>query len=607
MYKKYFGLTHKPFSIAPDPHFLFMSDGHREALAHLLYGIEADSGFVLLTGEIGAGKTTICRCLLEQIHQTTKVAYITNTMLSVAELLATICDEFGIHYPAETTSFKVFVDRIKDFLIEAHANGDKAVLIIDEAQNLRTEVLEQLRLLTNLETNERKLLMIIMLGQPELREKLAAPELKQLRQRITARYHLQALSQNEVSAYVSHRLAVAGIRQQLFCKASLKKIYTLSGGIPRLINSICDRALLGAYSEGLARVDKKTLIKAAHEYFGHEQTRGHFFSPDRRLVFCSLVVFIGCIGLLYAYQHHKVLNFLAMQQPVSASVEASAPQEDFDPAENASAKAVESENTELRLPQARNNRAAAPIPGPQLAVAHLLTESEADKTIPLPEEPKSFPAVEPGHEQETISDSLSWPDNQPIRHSKTIAFQALFQQWDMPYDPKEDILACEQANSLGLACFYFQGNFGMLQKINRPAVLRMINDNGLEYYTALIDMSGAEAVLNLAGEQRKVSISTLEREWFGEGILLWKTPPEYQGAVKPGRSAPWLGWLEQQFAAMGWGVPVPPSTHLSGDLLAHARQLQSDSGFVPDGIVGPRTLIALNTLTDTSVPVLKRQ
>ncbi len=269
MYEEYFGLNEEPFSIAPDPHYIFMSRGHREALAHLLYGIERDGGFVLLTGEVGTGKTTICRCLLEEIPDTTDVALILNPKLTVQELLATICDEFGIGYPDGNTSVKLFVSRINNYLLDVHTRGRRAVLIVEEAQNLSTEVLEQIRLLTNLETNERKLLQIIMVGQPEITKKLAEPELRQLSQRITARYHLGPLSRKDLIAYVKHRLVTAGlVRGELFPLPVLKTLFRLTGGIPRLINVICDRALLGAYVQGKDRVDVKTLKTAAREVSG---------------------------------------------------------------------------------------------------------------------------------------------------------------------------------------------------------------------------------------------------------------------------------------------------------------------------------------------------
>lgn len=289
MYQSYFGLTDAPFSIAPDPRYLYMSQRHQEALAHLLYGVNGGGGFVLLTGEVGAGKTTVCRCLLEQIPECCDVAYIFNPRQTVAELLSSICAEFGIHCPAGNTSVKVFVDCINAYLLDAHARGRHTVLIIDEAQNLSADVLEQMRLLTNLETNERKLLQIILLGQPELAVMLARPESSQLAQRIIARYHLGPLSRQEVAAYVQHRLGVSGTQRQLFPAALMGRLYRLSGGIPRIINVLCDRALLGAYVQGRERVDRATLMQAAREVF-HKQASRSMLRPLLAVLLASTVL-----------------------------------------------------------------------------------------------------------------------------------------------------------------------------------------------------------------------------------------------------------------------------------------------------------------------------
>ena len=271
MYASYFGLKYEPFSIAPDPRYLFMSERHREALAHLLYGLGAGGGFVLLSGEIGTGKTTVCRLFLEQVPATCNVAYIFNPKLTVAELLQSICDEF--HLPVRPKdgpppSVKDYLDPLNEFLLQAHAAGRNNVLIIDEAQNLSAEVLEQLRLLTNLETSERKLLQIILIGQPELRGMLARPELEQLAQRVVARYHLDALTPAETGHYVQHRCEVAGLSRPLpFERKALARIHELSRGVPRRINLLCDRALLGAFANSQAAVDRRTVDKAAAEVF----------------------------------------------------------------------------------------------------------------------------------------------------------------------------------------------------------------------------------------------------------------------------------------------------------------------------------------------------
>ena len=268
MYTQYFSLKQPPFSIAPDPRYLFMSERHREALAHLLYGIGSGGGFVLLTGEIGAGKTTVCRCFIEQVPSNCRLAYIFNPKLTVAELLLSVCEEFGIALPSEPAGVKGFIDAINRYLLESHAQGLNNVLVIDEAQNLAASVLEQLRLLTNLETSERKLLQIILIGQPELRAMLAAPEMEQLAQRVIARYHLGPLSEAETGSYIAHRMAVAGATANNPFPARLTVlIHRLTQGVPRRINLLCDRALLGAYVEGGRDVTRAILMRAAAEVF----------------------------------------------------------------------------------------------------------------------------------------------------------------------------------------------------------------------------------------------------------------------------------------------------------------------------------------------------
>ncbi|WLI90127.1 AAA family ATPase [Massilia sp. R2A-15] len=275
MYTDFFNLKQAPFSIAPDPRYLFMSERHREALAHLLYGIGSGGGFVLLTGEIGAGKTTVCRCFIEQIPENCKLAYIFNPKLSVEELLLSVCDEFGITLPpagSGAVSVKAYVDAINKYLLASHAQGKNNVLVIDEAQNLSADVLEQLRLLTNLETSERKLLQIILIGQPELRAMLARPELEQLAQRVIARYHLGSLTEDETGSYVAHRLAVAGAgAATLFPRGLMPLVHRLTHGVPRRINLLCDRALLGAYVENTSEVTRAILRRAAGEVFDGER------------------------------------------------------------------------------------------------------------------------------------------------------------------------------------------------------------------------------------------------------------------------------------------------------------------------------------------------
>lgn len=313
MYLSYFGLTEPPFSIAPDPRYLYMSQRHQEALAHLLYGVKAGGGFVLLTGEVGAGKTTVCRCLLEQIPESCDVAYVFNPKQTVLELLSSICKELHIVCPFGNSSAKVFVDCINDYLLTAHAKGRHTVLIIDEAQNLSADVLEQMRLLTNLETSQHKLLQIILLGQPELAEMLVRPELRQLAQRIIARYHLDPLAKNEVAAYVQHRLAVSGTQKQLFPNALMPLLHRLSGGIPRLINVLCDRALLGAYVQNKERVTRAILQQAAREVLPPaDKPQGKLWLVFFLLVLTGATVFIAT----YPPVHMPAVKPIAVVNPV---------------------------------------------------------------------------------------------------------------------------------------------------------------------------------------------------------------------------------------------------------------------------------------------------
>ncbi|MDQ1363800.1 MAG: ral secretion pathway protein [Pseudomonadota bacterium] len=322
MYQQHFSLNELPFSIAPDPRYLYMSERHREALAHLLYGLKSSGAFILLTGDVGTGKTTVSRCLLEQIPRNTRLALVLNPMMSALELLQSVCDELHIERPAQQDSIKAHVDAISRDLLAAHARGENTVVLIDEAQNLAADVLEQLRLLTNLETAERKLLQIILLGQPELREQLAQPSMSQLSQRITARYHLEPLNLAETRAYVQHRLLVAGCREPLFGNASLRRLHQLSNGVPRLVNVLCDRALLGAYVQNKSQANVAILNRAADEVFGAR--------PDHQRVRVALLglllaLLVTLVWFNYGYEKPVVVEPLAEEIPPPAEALPSPP------------------------------------------------------------------------------------------------------------------------------------------------------------------------------------------------------------------------------------------------------------------------------------------
>ncbi|MBP0603187.1 ExeA family protein [Aeromonas sanarellii] len=267
MYTQFFGLSEPPFSISPNPKYLYMSERHGEALAHLNYGLQDGGGFVLLTGEVGTGKTTVSRCLLQQLPADTEIAYILNPSLTERDLLAAICDEYQLVYEQEA-SLKQLFDLIRDHLLVNLAAGKRSVVLVDEAQHLLPGVLEQLRLLTNLETDEKKLLQVVLIGQPELQQMLRQPLLRQLAQRITARYHLLPLSCQDVDAYVRFRLQVAGCVQPIFTPRAIQTLHRLSGGIPRLINLICDRALIAAFARGSHKIVHGDISQSAFEVSG---------------------------------------------------------------------------------------------------------------------------------------------------------------------------------------------------------------------------------------------------------------------------------------------------------------------------------------------------
>lgn len=466
MYQTYFGLSAAPFSIAPDPRYLYMSRRHQEALATLLFGLGADGGFVLLTGEVGAGKTTICRCLLEQVPASCDVAYLFNPKLTVRELLSTICDEFGIAYPEGTGSIKRFVDLINQFLLRAHAQGRRAVLIIDEAQNLSPQVLEQIRLLTNLETSERKLLLILLLGQPELVDMLARPELRQLAQRIVARYHLTPLDKNEVAAYVKHRLEVAGTEWPPFADGLWGLLHKLSGGVPRVINVLCDRALLGAFVQRKHWVDRATLLQAAREVLAPGALPA---PPLRRSIMAGAALGLAVAAAVALYQH-------PWQPPWPAQ-----------PAAQQAAAADRAAGTPALPPQPAP--AASPLPA-----------------APGPGEARAANMV------------LALPPDVPAAQSEQLAFVTLFHKWNAPY--RAGAAPCAQAAAQGMQCRTTRGGLDELRRLNTPAILRLEDGEGKTFYAALTGLGAQSAIFSFGAQNREVSLGAIARQWRGEYTIL---------------------------------------------------------------------------------------
>jgi general secretion pathway protein A len=528
MYTAYFGLREKPFTIAPDPRYLYMSVQHQEALAHLLYGLQSDGGFVLLTGEVGTGKTTVCRRLLGQIPEQADIAVIFNPKLTVVELLETVCDELRIPRPANA-SVKVLVDQLNARLLETNAAGRKTVLIIDEAQSLSAEVLEQLRLLTNLETDDRKLLQIVLLGQPELRTILGRPEMRQLAQRITARYHLGPLNCEEVKAYVKHRLKVAGCDRPIFPPATLRKICRDSRGIPRLVNLICDRALLGAFTRNLGSVNRSIARQAAREVVFETAPTSW---PTRR--FAGLVVVL----LLLAGLIISLANARRGWPPVfTLAGKETAPQLQSPPGEPAPAMASPPASASATLPSV-------------------------------------------------------WPAGFAISRSAAAALADLASLWGVVIPP-ETRDACGFAESAGLRCLSRQDSLDSLRNFSRPAVLTLYDDNGKPFHVLLAGLNGQRARFVAGQETCELDVAVLESRWYGEYQLLWKPPAFYTAATSPGGSGPAVPWLARSLEALGLYTRNGREKRLDGHLLGALKRYQLAAGLIPDGMLGPQTLIHL--------------
>ena len=549
MYNAYFNFKEAPFSIAPDPRYLYMTEQHREALAHLVYGLNSEGGCILLTGEVGTGKTTVCRCLLEQIPEHTHIALLVNPKVTANELLESICDELHIEYPPGNNTIKTYIDRINDFLIEANARNEKTVLIIDEAQNLDNTVLEQLRLLTNLETNQRKLLQIIILGQPELLDILARQDMRQLAQRITARFHLNALSRSDVKAYINHRLAIAGQNAQLFPEPTILQLYRLSKGIPRLLNVLCDRSLLGTYVQNKTIVDTKTLSTAANEVFGelkHVQNKSKL-GKALRITAIATVTAITIILIII------LLNNRPIETPGDAVT------------------SIQNDVTD------------------EVTTEELIATEQAGKE---PAEIQNF--VDP------VKDYILSSADQ----NKEVAFSSLLMRWQPNYNSKTNKSICNDS-AHGLSCFNHRGNLNSLRKLNRPVVLKLYNDDGKAAYMVLDYLNKNKAILNTGQDSLEIDTALLEKYWYGEFSLLWQPPPFYQQAILPGSNGDIVQWLGQQLTRLyGYGKTPTIYDTYSKDLITQLKRFQQSKGLIADGIAGPLTLIHLNTAIGKQAPTL---
>lgn len=546
MYLAFFGLNEKPFSITPDPRYLYLSERHAEAMAHLLYGVNEAGGFVQLTGEVGTGKTTIVRSLLAQAPKNAEIALILNPRMTAPEFLLTICEELGIGVPdSATQSLKDLVDILSQYLLRAHAAGRRVVLVVDEAQNLAPEVLEQVRLLTNLETNTQKLLQIILIGQPELRELLARNELRQLAQRITGRYHLSPLSAEETTAYVRHRLRVAGATSDIFNRFALEEIYRLSEGVPRVINVICDRALLGGYSMDRHRVTAPLVRSAASEVFGRRFAPP--WLPWAATAAVAALLALGSFGLW------RLQPWSWSRTPVVTAAQA-APRMSSPPA---------------GAPRPAPAASAAPADGPKAPAA------ARDPKEPAP----PLSALLTRYSRDTTTDA---------------AFRTLFGLWGIHY-AADGTDPCTQAVQQGLACLDQQGSLGQLRVYDRPAILMLTGPKGGSREVVLTALDGDHATLELGQSVHQVGDGELSRHWMGEYLVLWRPEASPVQTLSAGMRGARVRWLRRSLEKLS-GVSDPtPSDVYDASLASLVRRFQRAHQLKPDGIAGVETQVVLGS------------
>jgi general secretion pathway protein A len=570
MYCDYFGFKQEPFTIAPDPAFLYPSAKHRQALAHLKYGLDREGGFILLTGEVGTGKTTLTRLLLEQIPAAFRVAYILNAKLDTEDVLASICDELHIELPASSNrSPKFYIDAINKNLLEAHAQGFKTLVVLEEAQNLSEEVLEMLRLLTNLETNTSKLLHILLVGQPELLELIGQPQLRQLNQRVISRFHIQPLNRSESESYLNHRLRKAGCNRALFDRAAINTMHRLSGGIPRKLNLLGERALLAAYSLDREKVSKAMVLGAEKEVFGERSSKSSRSKPA--LIFAvvvivaALAIFMGRTELERYWQTDLFPDAISLEeQGMGSGIESDAvtptPVSETNAIELISSSDEESINAALD--------------------SILDTSMDRLDSLPPPEVPET---------------------NDP--------FNKLLSFWQVEADVLDIESFCIEAASNNLRCEQIE-NPGVQDflVINRPVLLELrdleANPAASQVYL-LESYENSKFLLSTSSQDFWLDESELEVRISGSAHYLWKPPLGFKELLVLGDSN-WavLNWLQPRLASIDPELEqLITGGRYSQPIRDGVAEFQRRQGLDADGVLGWRTLMKFNEV-DKTVPLL---
>jgi len=570
MYTSFFGLNEKPFSITPDPRYLFMSERHTEALAHLIYGVRESGGFIQLTGEVGTGKTTLARSLLQQVPDTADVAVILNPQLSRNEFLSAICEELGVPLPQTANSLKTLTNALNAYLLRNYGRGRRTILIVDEAQNLRVDVLEQVRLLTNLETAKQKLLQIILIGQPELRDILSRNDMRQLAQRITGRYHLEPLSREETVTYIDHRLKVAGAVMPIFSNAAKRELYRLSKGVPRMVNVIADRALLGAFTRELHQVTPKLLRKAASEVLDQRVTT---LSPWYRWVqIGGIISTVAALAFIISWTWTAWPN---IGPRLAASI--------------STVSEPESKPEKVAVTRVMK-RVTIGNSTPEISIPDAIVNDESNDEVPTQEDRLQSALAQ--HSDLTSNDK---------------AFENLFGKWGVQYTPGT-ARACNQAQQYQLYCLFQRGSLAQVRSLDRPVILTLRDADSRQHQVVLSGLNNQIAVILIGSESYDVDIRELINFWFGEYLLLWRPQSGQVKEYFPGMRDDGIKWLRASLSE----IQEEPANPLDSDvydpeLEARVRDYQRDRRLNVDGLVGYRTQITINTdLRNVEKPRLAR-
>lgn len=590
MYEVHFGLSEKPFSIAPDPEYLYMSRQHREAMAHLSYGIEKGGGFILLTGEVGTGKTTLCRNLLKNLPDNVNISLILNAAMQKDELLPTICDELKIKY-RKNASQKTLLIKLNQYLFDSYSKKRKTVLIIDEAQLLSRDVLEQVRILTNLETTKDKLLQIILIGQPELNDTLKRQDLRQLAQRVTARYHLNSLKQKDITDYVMTRLKIAGCVKPIFTKQALIKIYHLTQGIPRLINVLCDHSLIAAYSKDSRLVDVKAVKKGAKDMMLDDESNQSYMPliPRKVVGICASLLLATAIWYGFSQSNNKAMVLRVQSVIHSITAVTTKKETGFNKEDQPITVAAVNENDTVS--------------------SHEILKATPDDTI-------NFNSASNTQEESFIVEKAATTDLESINFDQLLsseqantthihAFRNLSLLWEMslPSIMIDDL--CSEVRKLKLDCYTGEGSLNELALYNRPAILFLENSTG-SHRVILRGINDAEVLLQLGQSQVTATRSELEKLWNGKYLFFWQPPAVDYRLFQEGNSGTQIVWLRQQinFALLKnkkSGLDDTASSLYDTNLSQVVRDIQADAGIVVDGQVGLQTYMIINQMLGTRV------